>query len=256
MDKSNSSTASLKTQAKLLRAYLAERGVELTHSHALEAVARSRGFKDWNTASAFLFGETHQGAKNWRESTSPRWEDVMLEDPEADWALLTLPAEVAYYEMAGVVRRENGEWAPRNYEAALLLALSTRTEYPDGSVGQKFPTGRQKEGRPYRVVEESPEDVTVVWEATVSSNPGEEHERELGVLAADGRRLVFDFTATRALGSRWLRLLHRLSLRRDDLGERLLIAGMRESLLEVADKLAIRENLHLVEPDPVPESPT
>ena len=52
MDRTTSSTAPLKTQAKALRIYLAEQGTELTHSQALEAVARSHGFKDWNTASA------------------------------------------------------------------------------------------------------------------------------------------------------------------------------------------------------------
>ena len=42
----------VKTQAKALRAYLAEQGVEISHSQALEATARSHGFKDWNTMSA------------------------------------------------------------------------------------------------------------------------------------------------------------------------------------------------------------
>jgi hypothetical protein len=54
MDRTNSS---LKTQAKALRAYLAQQSVELTHSQTLEAVARSHGYKDWNTASASGDGE-------------------------------------------------------------------------------------------------------------------------------------------------------------------------------------------------------
>lgn len=52
MSKENSSTGSLKTQAKALRTYLAEQDIEINHSKSLEAVARSHGFKDWNTASA------------------------------------------------------------------------------------------------------------------------------------------------------------------------------------------------------------
>jgi len=56
MDGKNSSTAPLKTQAKALRKYLAEQGVELGHSKCLEAVARTQGFKNWDTASARVKG--------------------------------------------------------------------------------------------------------------------------------------------------------------------------------------------------------
>ena len=41
-----------KTQARRLRAAMAERGVEMTHSAALEAVARQHGARDWNTLHA------------------------------------------------------------------------------------------------------------------------------------------------------------------------------------------------------------
>ena len=50
-DSRNSSAAPLKTQAKALRQYLAEQGIEFGHSKCLEAVARSHGHKNWNTAS-------------------------------------------------------------------------------------------------------------------------------------------------------------------------------------------------------------
>lgn len=43
---------SLKTQAKRLRSHLAGLGLPLTHSQALEAVAVSHGFRNWNTALA------------------------------------------------------------------------------------------------------------------------------------------------------------------------------------------------------------
>lgn len=43
-----------KTQAKRLRAAMAERGTEISHSEALEAVARQHGAKDWNTLHARL----------------------------------------------------------------------------------------------------------------------------------------------------------------------------------------------------------
>ncbi len=41
-----------KSMAKRLRASLADRGVELTHSEALELVARQHGARDWNTLAA------------------------------------------------------------------------------------------------------------------------------------------------------------------------------------------------------------
>jgi hypothetical protein len=41
-----------KTMAKTLRTALAERSIDVTHSDALELVARQFGLKDWNTLSA------------------------------------------------------------------------------------------------------------------------------------------------------------------------------------------------------------
>lgn len=52
-NRKNSSTLPLKAQAKALRGYLAEQGIELGHSKCLEAVARQHGFKNWDAASAF-----------------------------------------------------------------------------------------------------------------------------------------------------------------------------------------------------------
>ena len=43
---------SMKAQAKRLRAVLAETGGPVSHSRALEMVARQHGFSDWNTAHA------------------------------------------------------------------------------------------------------------------------------------------------------------------------------------------------------------
>ena len=44
----------LKAQAKRLRAALADTGQPLTHSQALEALARQRGYRDWNTLHAAI----------------------------------------------------------------------------------------------------------------------------------------------------------------------------------------------------------
>ena len=49
-----------KKMAKRLRAELADRGLEVTHSEALELVAHQHGHNDWNTMSAA--GRTGQGA--------------------------------------------------------------------------------------------------------------------------------------------------------------------------------------------------
>jgi hypothetical protein len=48
------STASLKAEAKALRAERATTGVPLSHGAALEEVARAHGYRDWNTASASI----------------------------------------------------------------------------------------------------------------------------------------------------------------------------------------------------------
>jgi len=48
------SSQSLKTEARNLREHRARAGQPMTHSAALEAVARSHGYRDWNTARAAL----------------------------------------------------------------------------------------------------------------------------------------------------------------------------------------------------------
>jgi hypothetical protein len=47
----------MKTQARRLRAGLAEGGNALSHAQALELVARQHGHRDWNTAHAAAAGE-------------------------------------------------------------------------------------------------------------------------------------------------------------------------------------------------------
>ncbi|UYV35867.1 glyoxalase superfamily protein [Rhodobacteraceae bacterium D3-12] len=54
----------LKTLAKRLREAMAYAGTPLSHSEALETVARQHGFRDWNTAQA--------SAK--RQNPAPRWQ--------------------------------------------------------------------------------------------------------------------------------------------------------------------------------------
>ena len=49
-----STLAEAKTQAKALRAALAEAGTPVSHAQALELVARQNGARDWNTLHARL----------------------------------------------------------------------------------------------------------------------------------------------------------------------------------------------------------
>lgn len=48
------SAQSLKAEARSLREERAHAGQPITHSEALEAVARAHGYRDWNTARAAL----------------------------------------------------------------------------------------------------------------------------------------------------------------------------------------------------------
>ena len=43
-----------KTQARLLRIELANKGISISHSQSLERIAQQLGFRDWNTAAARL----------------------------------------------------------------------------------------------------------------------------------------------------------------------------------------------------------
>ena len=49
---SSQDQGNLKQQARRLRSSLAERGVEVTHSEALEHLAHQHGARDWNTLTA------------------------------------------------------------------------------------------------------------------------------------------------------------------------------------------------------------
>ncbi|WP_428644413.1 glyoxalase superfamily protein [Roseibium sp.] len=53
------SVAELKAQAKRLRAALAAKGQNISHSQALELLSAQLGFRDWNTASATASRPNH-----------------------------------------------------------------------------------------------------------------------------------------------------------------------------------------------------
>ncbi len=63
MTVSTPSPEALKAQARRLREAMAEQGTPLSHSAALEAIARQHGHRDWNTA---------QAAARW--DNPPRWQ--------------------------------------------------------------------------------------------------------------------------------------------------------------------------------------
>lgn len=69
----------IKKRAKFLRELLREKyNVELSHSHALEVLAKVFGYKDWNTASA-LVGE----ASSEKTGAAPVVPKVSIEKPSA-----------------------------------------------------------------------------------------------------------------------------------------------------------------------------
>ena len=53
---------SLKTQAKNLRKTLSNDGESITHSEALELIAKQHGFRDWNTLHAAQESQPNEAA--------------------------------------------------------------------------------------------------------------------------------------------------------------------------------------------------
>ena len=92
----------LKAQAKRLRSTLADQGTSLSHSAALETLARQWGFRDWNTLSAasenaapaWQVGQTVSGRylghafagrlKSVREATGGHWQLTLVFDQPID----------------------------------------------------------------------------------------------------------------------------------------------------------------------------
>ncbi len=56
MNSSRSASDTVKVEARRLRSELDARGLALGHSESLELLARTRGFRDWNTLSEYLKG--------------------------------------------------------------------------------------------------------------------------------------------------------------------------------------------------------
>lgn len=66
MDTPIPSKLALKSQAKRLRASLADQGQIISHGQSLEAVAQQWGTRDWNTLSALAPVETSANHLEWR----------------------------------------------------------------------------------------------------------------------------------------------------------------------------------------------
>lgn len=78
----------IKSQAKALRAYLTEQGLDPGYSKSLEAVSRSHGFKDWNTASAAA------------EKRKKFWERCPIKDAEIETTIYA-PVYVGWQKVGG-----------------------------------------------------------------------------------------------------------------------------------------------------------
>ncbi len=72
----------MKEQAGSLRKYLEEEGVKLSHSKGLEAVARSNGFKDWNTAAAVVHKSDEFLSENSEPSASTGNESIYVSEEQ------------------------------------------------------------------------------------------------------------------------------------------------------------------------------
>lgn len=97
----------------------------------------------------------------------------------------------------------------------------------------------------YSIDTSDPEFVLVIWAEQVSHSPRPEHVLALEQLVQQGKPVVFDFSETRVIGTRWLRLTQRLTLQADDMGKELLTVGLDEVLSEKADIIAILDQLHV-----------
>jgi hypothetical protein len=85
----------------------------------------------------------------------------------------------------------------------------------------------------------------VVWAAQVHHSVTLPDERALSQLVEDNRFVVYNFGATRVIGTRWLRLVQRLSIVADSMGKEIAVVGLTAMLLEKADLVAIKQDLHL-----------
>lgn len=98
MDSKNSSTAPLKTEAKALRKYLTEQGIELGHSKCLEAVARMRGFKNWDTVAGTLRTQTQTQTRSPRP---PEKKPYAVLVSRAEWDAAGDPANYDVFNYFG-----------------------------------------------------------------------------------------------------------------------------------------------------------
>lgn len=97
---------------------------------------------------------------------------------------------------------------------------------------------------PYTIRTDDPEFVLVTWSDRVPG-PRIDDERALAALIRGGKPVLFDFSATRVIGTRWLRLMQRLTISADEMGKELLVVGLDAVLSAKADLIAIKGDLHV-----------
>lgn len=85
----------------------------------------------------------------------------------------------------------------------------------------------------------------VVWATQVYQRLDQAREHTLTQLITTNPIVVFDFAQTRVIGTRWLRLVQRLSINADDMGKEIAVVGLVEALLTKADIVAIKPDLHI-----------
>jgi len=85
----------------------------------------------------------------------------------------------------------------------------------------------------------------VVWASQIYQRLDQAREHTLTQLITNNPIVVFDFAQSRVIGTRWLRLVQRLSIYADGMAKEIAVVGLVEALLAKADIVAIRPDLHI-----------
>ena len=80
-----------KARARELRAELAAAGTPISHSEALECVAKELGYRDWNTASARLFNMPEVVLQVGDQVAGPAWSAWQF---QGRWDMLEPPSDL------------------------------------------------------------------------------------------------------------------------------------------------------------------
>lgn len=137
-----------KQMAKALRTALAEHGTDITHSQALEIVARQHGAKDWNTLSARLtapqFTETCPILRIFDEAKALEFYTTGFLGFTLDWEHRFAPGMPLYAQVsrAGLVLHLSGHHGDATPGATTFVRMKGITEFHAEITARKYPNMR------------------------------------------------------------------------------------------------------------------